>query len=56
MTTYRVGVAYRGTTTYDIDAPDEDTARCFYWDMIRNSDRLRPGLCEIVEVTIKETP
>ena len=54
MTTYRVHVDYSGSTTYDIDARDEDTARSFYWDAIRNSDRLRPDQCAIVTVWHKE--
>lgn len=54
MTTYRVYVEYRGGTSYDIDARDEETAKAFYWDVIRDNDRVRPDLCAIENVTVKE--
>jgi len=55
MTTYRVYVTYQGATSYDIDAPDQVAAESFYWDMIRDTDRLRPDLCAVENVAIKET-
>jgi hypothetical protein len=56
MTTYRVFVTYQGATSYDIDAPDPVAAEACYWDWIRDTDRLRPDLCAVENVTVKEAP